>query len=162
MPRTVAGQAWVPATIVAGTLASVSQSLDPDMFAGCAPVAAPIRIGDKWTGKIIRCLETGRRRFTELQVPLRGITPKVLTETLRAMERDGLITRTAYAEIPPRVEYDLTPLGRTLLKPMAACCDWAQAHLPELLDARQAHEHEAPAPLQPAPQALKHRRHQTR
>jgi hypothetical protein len=53
-------------------------------------------------------------------------------------------------------EYDLTPLGRTLLKPMAACCDWAQAHLPELLAARQANEHEAPAPFQSAPPALNH------
>jgi DNA-binding HxlR family transcriptional regulator len=85
-----------------------------------------------------------------LQIPLRGITPKVLTETLRAMERDGLVTRTVYAEIPPRVEYELTPLGRTLLKPMAACCEWTEAHLPNLLDARESYEHRASDPLQPA------------
>ncbi|MER5620050.1 helix-turn-helix domain-containing protein [Streptosporangium sp. NPDC002544] len=118
----------------------MSEPLDPDMFRGCAHVTSPVRIGDKWTGKIIRCLEAGPRRFSELQVPLRGITPKVLTESLRAMERDGLITRTAYAEIPPRVEYELAPLGTTLLKPMAACCEWAEAHLPALLDAREAHQ----------------------
>jgi DNA-binding HxlR family transcriptional regulator len=113
------------------------------MFAGCAPVTPPIRIGDKWTGKIIICLQTGPRRFSELQAPLRGITPKVLTESLRAMERDGLISRTAYAEIPPRVEYELTPLGRTLLEPMAACCDWTRKHLRELLDARDTYQDRA-------------------
>jgi DNA-binding HxlR family transcriptional regulator len=88
---------------------------------------------------------------------LRGITPKVLTETLRAMQRDGLVTRTVYAEIPPRVEYELTSLGRTLLGPMAACCDWAEAHLPELLDARRTYEYRGPdespsrPPMPPGP-----------
>ncbi|WP_336214130.1 winged helix-turn-helix transcriptional regulator [Nonomuraea sp. LPB2021202275-12-8] len=113
------------------------------MFSGCSHVTSPIRFGDKWTVKIIRCLEAAPRRFSELQVTLRGVTPKVLTETLRGMERNGLVTRTAYAEIPPRVEYELTPLGRTLLEPLAACCAWAQAHLHEVLDAREAYE---PAP----------------
>jgi DNA-binding HxlR family transcriptional regulator len=111
------------------------------MFAGCSDTVVPmIRIGDKWTGKIIRCLEDGPRRFSELQVPLRGITPKVLTETLRAMERDGLVERTVYAEMPPRVEYELTSLGRTLREPMAACCTWSAAHLPEVLDNRETHD----------------------
>jgi DNA-binding HxlR family transcriptional regulator len=118
----------------------VSEPLDPDMFADCAPVAAPMRIGDKWTAKIITCLRSGPRRFSELQTPLRSITPKVLTESLRALERDGLITRTAYPEIPPRVEYELTALGHTLFEPMAAQCAWSREHLPELLAAREAHE----------------------
>ncbi|SDL00352.1 DNA-binding transcriptional regulator, HxlR family [Nonomuraea jiangxiensis] len=118
-------------------MAGMPEPLDPDMFAGCPPVAAPVRIGDKWTAKIIRCLEPGPRRFTELQVPLRGITPKVLTESLRAMERDGLLTRTAYEEIPPRVEYALTDLGRSLLAPMNAGCEWSRRHLAELIRARE-------------------------
>jgi DNA-binding HxlR family transcriptional regulator len=113
------------------------------MFADCVPDAAPMRIGDKWTAKIITCLRAGPRRFSELQVPLRGITPKVLTESLRALERDGMITRTAYPEIPPRVEYELTPLGHTLFEPMAAQCAWTREHLPELLAARGAHENTA-------------------
>ncbi|MEU5869760.1 MULTISPECIES: helix-turn-helix domain-containing protein [unclassified Nonomuraea] len=115
----------------------MAEPLDPDMFAECVHVP-PFRVGDKWTAKIIHCLEQGPRRFTELQVPLRGITPKVLTESLRAMERDGLLTRTPYAEIPPRVEYALTPLGRSLLAPMAACCEWSRTHLSELIDARES------------------------
>jgi DNA-binding HxlR family transcriptional regulator len=61
----------------------------------------------------------------------------VLTETLRALEQDGMITRRVYAEVPPRVEYELTPLGRTLLEPIAACRIWAKEHLPALLAARE-------------------------
>ncbi|MFI7453562.1 winged helix-turn-helix transcriptional regulator [Nonomuraea sp. NPDC049714] len=116
----------------------MKQPLDPEMFSACSAEKPPIRIGDKWTAKIIVCLRSGPRRFSELQVPLRGITPKVLTATLRAMERDGLVTRTVYPEIPPRVEYELSPLGRTLLEPMAAMCAWSRAHLHELLDARES------------------------
>ena len=91
------------------------------------------------TAKIIACLrDGGPRRFSELQAALRGVTPKVLTESLRAMLRDGLVSRTAYEEIPPRVEYALTPLGRTLLEPMAACCAWSAQHLPAVHAAREA------------------------
>ncbi|WDZ82453.1 winged helix-turn-helix transcriptional regulator [Micromonospora cathayae] len=118
----------------------MSEPLDPAMFAECVDGPSPVRVGDKWTGKILACLKTGRRRFSELQVPLPGITPKVLTESLRAMERDGMVTRTAYPEVPPRVEYELTPLGHALLELMSTCCDWTAAHLDELRDARRAYE----------------------
>jgi DNA-binding HxlR family transcriptional regulator len=115
----------------------MSQALDPDMFdAACPSSTGPLKVGDKWTGMIISCLVDGPRRFSELQVPLRRITPKVLTETLRRLERDGLITRTTYPEIPPRVEYELTDLGRTLLEPLAAARVWCEDHLPQLLEAR--------------------------
>ena len=113
------------------------EPLDQDMFAKCDDVAAPMRVGDKWTAKIIMCLRPGPRRFSELRTPLRGITPKVLTESLRALERDGMVTRTVYPEIPPRVEYELTPLGHTLFEPLAAQCEWTRAHLSELLAARE-------------------------
>lgn len=113
--------------------------LDPDMFADCLPsTAVPLRIGDKWTAKIITCLREGPRRFNELRVPLRGITPKVLTESLRALERDGMVTRTVYPVIPQHVEYELTDLGRSLFEPLAAHCAWTRAHLSELLEAREA------------------------
>ncbi|PRY02017.1 HxlR family transcriptional regulator [Allonocardiopsis opalescens] len=115
--------------------------LDPDMFdPSCPNSAMPIRIGDKWSAAVIRCLEEGPRRFSEIRVPLRGVTPKVLTQTLRALERDGMVTRTIYAEVPPRVEYELTPLGRTLLKVIAACRQWADEHMTALLAARAAYE----------------------
>jgi DNA-binding HxlR family transcriptional regulator len=117
----------------------VSKPLDPDMFDPICPSdLSPIRIGDKWAGMIIRCLEHGPRRFSELRIPLRGITAKALTKSLRALERDGLIMRTAHAAPVRHVEYELSPLGRSLLQPMAATCAWAQQHWDELLDAREA------------------------
>ena len=95
------------------------------------------RIGDRWTALIVGVLEDGPRRFSEIRDAM-GITSKVLTQTLRTLERDGLITRIAYDESPPRVEYQLTPLGLTLREPLAAIRDWAEAHLPEILAARES------------------------
>ncbi|MFG2058340.1 winged helix-turn-helix transcriptional regulator [Micromonospora sp. NPDC048930] len=109
--------------------------LDPDMFDEVCPSdLTPIRFGDKWAGMIIRCLEGGPRRFSELRVPLRGVTAKVLTRSLRKLAEDGLIRRDARAG---RVEYALTPLGRSLLGPMEVACAWAREHWEELLDARE-------------------------
>lgn len=115
--------------------------LDPDMFhPECPSSITPIRIGDKWSALIIACLEDGPRRFSEIRVPLRRATPKVLTQNLRALERDGMITRTVYAEVPPRVEYELTPLGRTLLDLIAVCREWADDHLATVLAARDHYD----------------------
>ncbi|GAA1889543.1 winged helix-turn-helix transcriptional regulator [Asanoa iriomotensis] len=116
----------------------MTRPLDPDLFAACDDARPMIRIGDKWTTKLVVCLRDGPRRFNELLRPLRGITPKVLTESLRAMERDGLVVRTAYAENPPRVEYALTPFGRTLLEPLAAICTWTAQHQSTLNEVRAA------------------------
>jgi DNA-binding HxlR family transcriptional regulator len=117
------------------------EPLDPDMFhPACPNSAMPIRIGDKWSAMVILCLEQGPRRFSELRVPLRAPTPKVLTQTLRALERDGLITRTVYAEVPARVEYELTALGHTLLELIATGRRWAEEHMPTLLAARAAYD----------------------
>jgi DNA-binding HxlR family transcriptional regulator len=115
---------------------AVSEPLDPDMFASCSETPIPMRVGDKWAAKIITCLRDGPRRFSELQVPMHRVTPKVLTESLRALERDGMVTRTAYPEMSPRVEYALTELGRSLLEPLAAQCAWTLAHRDELRVAR--------------------------
>ncbi|WP_405801949.1 winged helix-turn-helix transcriptional regulator [Streptomyces sp. NBC_01506] len=104
----------------------------------CPSTLSPIHFGDKWAGLIIRCLERGPRRFSELRIPLRGITAKVLTQSLRALERDGLIARTAHAGPARRVDYALTALGRSLLVPMDAACAWTGQHWDELLDAREA------------------------
>ncbi|MET9678476.1 helix-turn-helix domain-containing protein [Streptomyces sp. NPDC006482] len=125
------------------------QPLSPDLFRrpDCAgSPGRPIRVGGKWTAMVLRCLEDGTpRRFTELRVPLHWITPKVLTETLRSMERDGFLTRTVHDENPPRVEYALTPLGRSLIGPLDTACDWARAHAPEITEARAAYEEAGPA-----------------
>ncbi|MBF9131206.1 helix-turn-helix transcriptional regulator [Plantactinospora sp. S1510] len=104
----------------------------------CPSDLTPIRFGDKWAGMLLRCLEHGPRRFSELRVPLRGISAKALTKSLRSLERDGLVTRRAHAEPTRRVEYELTALGRSLLQPIAAACAWAREHWDELLDAREA------------------------
>ena len=111
----------------------------------CPSNLTPFRIADKWGGMVIAVLAEGPRRFTDIRRPMNGVTAKVLTETLRALERDGMITRTAYGEVPPRVEYELTPLGRTLLGPIEACREWARANLPELLAAREEWEARAGA-----------------
>ena len=117
----------------------VIKPLDPEMFDPICPSdLLPFRFGDKWAALIIRCLQDGPRRFSELRIPLRGITAKVLTQSLRGLERDGMVRRTAYASPVRRVEYELTALGRSLLTPMEAACTWAEQHWDELLDAREA------------------------
>ena len=94
------------------------------------------RIGDRWSMYVIAGLSTRPMRFTQLKNRIGGITPKVLTETLRALETDGLVARRAYAEMPPRVEYRLTPLGLSLLEPISAIVKWAEANVGHVLQAR--------------------------
>ncbi len=83
------------------------------------------RIGDKWTLYIVATLASGPQRFNELKRSIDGISQRMLTLTLRGLERDGLITRTMYPTIPPRVDYELTEMGRTLLTPVMALVNWA-------------------------------------
>jgi DNA-binding HxlR family transcriptional regulator len=96
------------------------------------------RLGDKWTTLIIGLLEDGPKRFSELQRGIGGISQKMLTQTLRSLERDGLVKRTLYPQVPPRVDYELTPLGQTLCEPIAAIIRWTEAHIEEVVSA-QAH-----------------------
>ncbi|MFF0296782.1 winged helix-turn-helix transcriptional regulator [Kitasatospora sp. NPDC004615] len=116
------------------------EPLDPEMFDPvCPSELVPIRVGgDKWAGMIVQCLADGPRRFSELRVPLRTITPKVLTASLRSLERDGFVLRTVHPGPARRVDYELTPLGRSLLDLLATARTWAETHLDELLDAREA------------------------
>lgn len=86
------------------------------------------RVGDKWSLLVMRELAEQRMRFTEILRSIDGISQRMLTRTLRELERDGLITREVYAEVPPRVEYEVTPLGLTLLPHVIALADWAVAH----------------------------------
>ena len=79
-------------------------------------------------------------RFGEIKTSIAGISGKVLTDTLRALERDGLVSRRKFAEIPPRVEYQLTPLGETLIKPLSALQEWAESHIEEVLAARTEYD----------------------
>ncbi|HLY26867.1 MAG TPA: helix-turn-helix domain-containing protein [Aggregatilineales bacterium] len=104
------------------------------------------RIADKYTVLVIVFLQGTPRRFSELQRMITGISQKVLTQTLRSLERDGLLTRTIYPEVPPRVEYALTPLGETLIEPLAALRNWAESHIETVIaaQARYDQQHEAP------------------
>lgn len=89
-------------------------------------------IGDKWTPIILYVLGQGTRRYGEMQRHLPDISKKMLTQTLRALEDGGLLRRTVYAEVPPKVEYDLTALGRIYLEPVTALCRWATEHSDDL------------------------------
>ena len=86
------------------------------------------RVGDKWTLLVIANLKDGARRYSHLQQLVPGISQRMLTLTLRQLTEDGLVTRTAYAEVPPRVEYALTPLGESLLETATALVQWATAN----------------------------------
>jgi DNA-binding HxlR family transcriptional regulator len=96
------------------------------------------RVGDKWSLLIIGTLDTGPLRFTELQRRIDGISHRMLTQTLRSLERDGLVTRRAYAEIPPRVEYSATELGQSLAEPVLELVGWAADHHERITSARDA------------------------
>jgi DNA-binding HxlR family transcriptional regulator len=98
------------------------------------------RVGDKWSMLVIDLLGQGTKRFSELHRSVDGITSRMLTVTLRGLERDGIVTRTIHPVIPPRVEYALTPMGRTLLDAIGALVSWADAHLPEIGAAQAAYD----------------------
>ena len=90
------------------------------------------RIADKWTALIIQLLAKETMRYSALQQRIGGISQKMLTQTLRSLERDGLVQRKVYPVVPPRVEYSLTRLGRTLIDPLRSLCRWSEKHLGEL------------------------------
>ena len=103
------------------------------------------RIADKWTVMIMHLLlDGGQHRFNELRRSIEGISQKMLTQTLRDLERDGLVIRNAYPEIPPRVEYALTPLGQTLCGPIHALGEWAKKHHGEVERAQAAFDKRSP------------------
>ena len=90
------------------------------------------RVGDKWSVLVIGTLRNGPLRFSELRRGVTGISQRMLTRTVRALERDGLLTRTVYPEIPPRVEYELTDLGKTLIPPVLSLAEWAMRNAEEI------------------------------
>ncbi len=95
------------------------------------------RVGDKWSVLVVMLLGQGPCRFNELKRQVGGISQRMLTLTLRGLERDGLVTRTQYPTIPPRVDYALTPLGHSLRIPVQALGDWAFTHQTEIAQARE-------------------------
>ena len=121
---------------------SVPTKPDPAAYPtadGCLAIAETLsRIGDKWTVLVIASLSSGEpRRYSELRRKLEGISQRMLTLTLKGLEQDGLVTRTVYPTIPPRVDYALTPLGEKLVSPLHTLYEWALQHRPEMLTARE-------------------------
>jgi DNA-binding HxlR family transcriptional regulator len=108
------------------------------------------RVGDKWSVFVIALLGDGPKRFSEIKRTIEGISQRMLTLTLRALERDGLVTRTVFPTIPPRVDYALTPLGATLLEPVRALAAWAQLHRQAIHDARDRFDAQQMAALRAA------------
>jgi len=100
------------------------------------------RVGDKWSVLVVSMLGEGPKRFGELRRATEGISQRMLTLTLRGLERDGLVTRTVEATIPPKVEYELTELGRTLLVPVNALAQWAIEHRMRIHEAQQLYDAE--------------------
>jgi DNA-binding HxlR family transcriptional regulator len=113
--------------------ASSPSVLDPE----CDSRQVLDRIADKWTALIIHVLSSGTKRHGELRREISGVSQKMLTQTLRSLEDDGIVNRKVYPVVPPMVEYSLTPLGRSLIEPLEAICRWAEEHLPELEAARE-------------------------
>src|SRR5208337_4428372 len=107
------------------------------------------RIGDKWSVLVVSRLGNGPLRFNELRRAIGGISQRMLTLTLRGLERDGLITRTVYPTIPPRVEYQLTDLGRTLRKPIQSLAKWAQENRERIQQSRDRYDERSPAGIRP-------------
>jgi DNA-binding HxlR family transcriptional regulator len=97
------------------------------------------QICNKWTLLVVATLDRSRVRFTDLQHQIPGISQRMLTLTLRNLERDGLVSRTVHAEVPPRVEYELTAMGRSLIPPALALAGWAMQHVPAIEASRSAY-----------------------
>ena len=97
-------------------------------------------ISDKWTVLVMGLLEGGPKRFSALKREIGGISQKMLTQTLRRLERDGFISRTIYPEVPPHVEYDLTVLGHSLSAPISAVRQWTEKHIEEIRTAQQIYD----------------------
>lgn len=119
----------------------VPNSLKPNVFdANCDSQQILSLIANKWTALVICTLAQDTKRYNELQRAIGGISQKMLTQTLRNLEANGLVERKVYPVVPPKVEYSLTPLGDTLTELLQSVCQWAEQHLPELNAAKASHD----------------------
>jgi DNA-binding HxlR family transcriptional regulator len=135
------GPVWKPSAPASEQAGPVGEPAGPG--GGPSPCRAREvlqRVGDKWSVYVIALLGQGTKRFTELHRSIDGITARMLTVTLRGLERDGIVTRTIHPVIPPRVEYALTPMGRTLLDTIGQLVAWTDSHLPEIEAARAEYD----------------------
>nr|WP_308301201.1 helix-turn-helix domain-containing protein [Frankia sp. Mgl5] len=119
---------------------SLVAAWEPQDEADCRVRTIMDRVGDKWSVAVVTQLSAGPRRFSELKRALPGINQRMLTSTLRVLERDGLVTRTVHPQVPPRVDYELTDLGRTLLDTVASLLDWAVRNADGIDEARRRYD----------------------
>ncbi|MFF4489597.1 winged helix-turn-helix transcriptional regulator [Streptomyces sp. NPDC001544] len=103
------------------------------------------RLSDKWVSLVVAALSTGPMRYSDLGRKIAGVSPKMLTQTLRTLERDGILSRTVTPSVPVRVDYELTPLGRSLAVLLTAVKGWAETHFDEVRAARERYDTETPA-----------------
>lgn len=119
-------------------MVSMQVSDPPDVLDATCPARQVLDlVADKWAVLVLYALEPGTRRTGELQRTVTGISAKMLTQTLRDLEHNGLVSRTVHPVVPPHVDYALTPLGRTLSATLGSLCRWAEDHLPEVEEARR-------------------------
>jgi len=123
-------------TLASGLVADVARP----PLSGCRAREVLQRVGDKWSVMVIDRLGQGSHRFSELRRDIEGITGRMLTVTLRGLERDGLVARTLHPVIPPRVDYELTPMGATLLRTIEQLVDWADSHVADIHAAQAAYD----------------------
>lgn len=120
-----------------GSVAIDVKPIGPDVHGvQCLPRQALDLISDRWTMIVVKALSEGIHRYGELHRAIGGISQKMLTQTLRSLEHDGLVQRTVYPVVPPKVEYALTPLGETLIEPLTAISAWAERHMDEIVETR--------------------------
>jgi len=110
-----------------------------DPHADCRALGSVFdRVGNKWTVMVVGTLSNGSLRFNQIMHAIGGVSHRMLTLTLRGMERDGLVTRTSYPTVPPKVEYELTDAGRSLIDLLKNLSDWAQTHRPAIENSRES------------------------
>jgi DNA-binding HxlR family transcriptional regulator len=127
----------------------VTRKQSPDIFrADCLSRQTLRLIADEWTPLVVYALEEGTLRFSQILKRIDGISTKMLTQTLRTMERNGLVQRVVHPVVPPVVEYSLTPLGQTLVEPVNMLQNWAYEHLQEVDQARMAYDQGDHSPIQ--------------
>ena len=125
----------------AASLGGDAAVFDFDILSPACPSRTVLRhVVDRWTPLVVTVLADGPSRFGELRARVGGVTPKVLTQTLRSMERDGLVTRTQLPGVPPRVDYELTDLGRSLQAPIDALRIWIEANSARILAHRESYD----------------------
>ena len=129
---------WKEGTFSGDTYLMVRNAIKPNVLSALCPTRRVLDlIADKWTTLVIHILAGGTHRYSDLHRAIDGISQKMLTQTLRDLEGNGLVLRKVYPEVPPRTEYSLTPLGLTLTEPLNALCAWSEDHIGELEMAHQ-------------------------